>query len=167
MNLNDLFSEVFKASKDEIDTASIDLPYISKEDRAVSSRINLSTIASHLIKTAGLCCECYASDFLISWDGVKETIEAYASSTSKEENTYIAFGFRKNGVDSNSYIASRLQDNVAAGIKEYLHVLVVEITSFAFPTLRSIYVTLKNVDNSIYSVMNKYLDDCSTNYFDS
>ena len=167
MNLNELFSKVFEASKDEIDVASIDLPYSLEVDRSISSRINLSTIASHLIKTAGLCCERYASDFLITWDEVKEAIETYASDITKGEPTYIAFGFRKNGVDSNSYIVSRLQDDISVGLKEYIHILVVEITAFNLPNLRSLYVTLKNVDNNICSVMKQHLNECDTNYFDN
>lgn len=160
MTLNELFAKVYNKSSERIDTETA----LLNEEKILRREydyymLNLSTIASKLIEQAGRWCEHYASDFIITWDTVRNIINAHVSSTEKLEAEYVAFGFRRSGVDSNSFIASRLHDDVYSGLKEYTHIFVVEIKDALYDDFKTIHVSLANVDDTIYSVMRDNLNE--------
>lgn len=67
--------------------------------------VNTSSILTKLIQEAGRYCEAYASDLFIDWQTVEEML-----SGEREFNTMF-FGFRENGVDGESFINSRMQND--------------------------------------------------------
>ena len=48
---------------------------LATEHSSVSQDVNLSTIATMLIQSVGRFAESYASDFIISWDTVRDIIK--------------------------------------------------------------------------------------------
>ena len=72
--------------------------------------INLSDIASLLIHEAGRWCKRYASDFIITWDDVREKMNNHVNTLEYVDTDYIVFGFRKNGVDSNHYLENHINN---------------------------------------------------------
>lgn len=91
--------------------------------------LNVSHIATRLIQEVGRFCERYASDFLISWDTVREHLEPRPI-----EEPYRAvevFGIRRSGVDHNSFFMSHLRNDSRNGFFccEYVYrkVLALEI----------------------------------------
>lgn len=159
MTLNELFAKVYNKSSEQIDieTALLNKEKILRHEYDYHT-LNLSTIASKLIEQAGRWCERYASDVIITWDTVRDIINKHVSSAEKLETEYVAFGFRRNGVDSNNFIASRLHNYVYDGLKEYTHIFVVEIKDTLYDDFKTMYVSLANVDDAIYSVMRDDLD---------
>ena len=99
----------------------------------------------------------YFYRFIVA-DTVRNIINKHVSSAEKLEAEYVAFGFRRNGVDSNNFIASRLHNYVYDGLKEYTHIFVVEIKDALYYDFKTMYVSLANVDDAIYSVMRDDLD---------
>lgn len=162
MTLNELFAKVYNKSSDRINRIKSETTYLSEEKIPRHEydwyTPNLSVIADVLIGQAGRWCEHYASDFIITWDTVRNIINEHMSSTERCETEYVAFGFRQNGVDSNSFIASRLYSNVSNGLKEYVHIFVIEIKDDVEVGWKNIHVSLKNVDDAIYWVMRDDLD---------
>jgi len=71
--------------------------------------INLSSIADILIENTGRFCEQYLSDLFITWDGVRQLID---KPVSEDTSNIIVFAIRKQGVDSNTFLNSKLEDNV-------------------------------------------------------
>ena len=159
MTLNELFAKIYERSSNHtnIETAYLIDEKILRHEYDYHT-LNLSTIASTLIGQAGRWCEHYASDFIITWDTVRNIINEHMSSTERCETEYVAFGFRRNGVDSNSFIASRLHSDVSNGLKEYAHIFVIEIRDDVEVGWKNVHVSLKNVDDAIYSVMRDNLD---------
>lgn len=68
--------------------------------------INYSTILTELIQNAGRWCERYASDLFISW----QTVENRLHKISMDNVSYL-FGFRQSGVDHDTFIFSRFNQN--------------------------------------------------------
>jgi hypothetical protein len=81
----------------------------SKCNGHTSSEINMSSICTKLIQETGRFCEQYADDLLIDIARVK-TICKNMDSIEHEAHAYVAFGIRRDGVDSNSYIAIRFRE---------------------------------------------------------
>lgn len=79
--------------------------------------INLSSIFSELIQAAGMACESNASDILYDIEEISEAVK------NCEEKT-IYLGFRNMGVDGNSFIKSRFEQNKHY---EYIKMYKVEI----------------------------------------
>lgn len=67
--------------------------------------INYSGILTLLIQTAGKICKHYASDLFITWSSLEEKL-----SNVEYEGGKILFGFREMGVDSNTFVLSRLNN---------------------------------------------------------
>lgn len=63
--------------------------------------INYSSIFSELIQAAGMGCECFSSDMFIELEAIKRAID-------NRENYVRFIGIRTNGVDGDTFIASRL-----------------------------------------------------------
>ena len=92
--------------------------------------ISYSDILTYLIQTAGRVCKHYASDLFITWCGLTETLREFDCSNEK-----ILFGFRESGVDSNTFVLSRLnnygKEGLDAEIKElYLLDITIDKTYF-------------------------------------
>lgn len=75
---------------------------ISKEGKF---SINYSSILTFLIQVAGRICKHYASDLFITWNSLEEKLKDVEYSGGK-----ILFGFREMGVDSNTFVLSRLNN---------------------------------------------------------
>lgn len=73
-------------------------------DNEKENNINLSTILTKLIQETGRFVERFASDLIIDWDNVRHAID-----NENEETQYFAFGLRKDGVDSGTYITANMQ----------------------------------------------------------
>ena len=69
--------------------------------------INYSSILTALIQEAGRLCENFASDLFIDWEAVLRFID----SPDSESKTFL-FGFRKDGVDHDSFIFSRYSNSM-------------------------------------------------------
>lgn len=68
--------------------------------------INYSDILTKLIQECGRLCEHYASDLFITWNSIVHQLQ----SKTMETSTYL-FGIREMGVDNNSYILNRYNNN--------------------------------------------------------
>lgn len=75
--------------------------YISYSEGGYS--INHSGILTRLIQEAGRFCERFASDLFLDWKSVEKWIE----NAERGDSTVYLFGFRRDGVDGNSFIMSR------------------------------------------------------------
>lgn len=67
--------------------------------------VNYSTILTRLIQAAGRWCVNYASDLFIDWNGINNSL----SDPDFQGGVYL-FGFRKMGVDGESYIISNAEN---------------------------------------------------------
>jgi len=72
--------------------------------------INYSSLLTKLIQEAGRWCRSFASDLFISW----EPIHRKLLDGSIESGTYL-FGFREHGVDHDTYIKSRYENEAMYG----------------------------------------------------
>lgn len=70
--------------------------------------INISTIGTILIQTAGRWCEHYASDLFIGWDQLRAKIKKHIETTDIINNDEEVFGFRKSGVDHDTYVYNHI-----------------------------------------------------------
>ena len=111
--------------KESVGSWSNKNPYyygISKEGKF---SINYSDILTFLIQVAGKICKHYASDLFVTWSSLEEKLKDVEYTGEK-----ILFGFRENGVDSNAFILSRLnnygKEQMEKDIKE-LYMLEVKI----------------------------------------
>lgn len=116
-----------------------------------SANINLSSIASLLIENIGRFCERYASDFLIDWKRVEEAIRVmnpYA------KPVYIWLGLRRNGVDSESFIASRITESSSY----YRRVYSIRVTYDApdYGAISNIKVELRDMTHDMYEIAKYY-----------
>lgn len=68
--------------------------------------INLSSIETFLIQETGRYCERYASDLLVTWNSIKETM---ADRNPFSHVSYQFLGIRKSGVDGLSYVMANMQ----------------------------------------------------------
>lgn len=71
--------------------------------------INYSSILTELIYNAGRWCERFASDLFISWKTVENYLEN-KKDNSPESKSFL-FGFRQSGVDHDTFILSRFNQN--------------------------------------------------------
>ena len=74
-----------------------------------SVNINISSIIDAVIKNAGRFCERYASDILFDLNTLNDIIKNYDPTSPAEH--IICFGIRKNGVDGNSFLESRIEND--------------------------------------------------------
>lgn len=72
--------------------------------------INISTMGTILIQTAGRWCERYASDLFIGWDTLRAKIRKHIETTDIINDDEEVFGFRKNGVDHDAYVYNRISN---------------------------------------------------------
>lgn len=100
-------------------------PYFYGISEEGKFNINYSSILTFLIKAAGRICKYYASDLFITWSSLEKQLYNVEYTGGK-----ILFGFRESGVDSNSYVLSRLnnygKEQMEKDIKE-LYMLEVKI----------------------------------------
>lgn len=85
--------------------------------------INLSNIYSKLIEETGRWTERYGSDLIISIDALRREFDAIRHDPDFESKSTIhAFGIRRDGVDGNLFLMSRLYESSRAKISEYVNV---------------------------------------------
>ena len=75
--------------------------------------LNMSGISTRLIQDVGRFCERYASDFIISWDAVREQLEP--RHITEPYHAVELFAIRRSGVDHNSFFMSRLRNDSQGG----------------------------------------------------
>lgn len=85
--------------------------------------INYSSILTRLIQEAGRYCESFASDLFIDWAGIEKNL----SDRDYCGGVYL-FGFRKYGVDHNSYVLSRYNNDGRYAEYEYRSMWRLDIT---------------------------------------
>ena len=127
--------------------------YIPCHHRYDESSINLSSIATKLIQEAGRWCESYASDFIITWDVVREAVTKHLQTTEMLSADVFTFGMRRNGVDHNEYIASKLYNGIDFNTETYRKVYAVQILDHDSEDGdgKHVYVTLKDVTSEVSS----------------
>lgn len=76
--------------------------------------VNYSSILTKLIQEAGRYCESYASDLFIDWS----TIDEHLREADFPGGTFL-FGFRQMGVDGNTFVLSRYNNNGKYARYEY------------------------------------------------
>lgn len=87
--------------------------------------INDSSILTRLIQEAGRYCERFASDLFIDWKAVERKIDS-----ADALDLVFLFGFRRDGVDGNSFILSRYNGGgYAYPEKEYRSMWRLDITA--------------------------------------
>lgn len=98
-----------------------------------SPDVNMSSIYTLLIQYTGRYAERYASDLLISLNEVQNLLAPHSINEAKRY--VIGFGIRRDGVDHNSFIISRLKETMIRGLgpcyvhplREYRSILALEI----------------------------------------
>ena len=95
--------------------------------------VNLSDIFTRLIKDAARC-NSYSSDVYYDLRKIDEEVHAYRNGA---EFTPIFIGFRRHGVDGNTFILSRIEENPYNVHREYfaLYSLTVEQNDFGWATV--------------------------------
>lgn len=113
-----------------------------------SVNINISSIIDTVITNAGRFCERYASDILFDLNTLNDIIENYDPTSPAEH--IICFGIRKNGVDGNSFLESRIKNdfrNNPYRISEYYRkILAVHV--FFDEENSELYCILKDITDS-------------------
>lgn len=130
----------------------------AKSDRTLATErvslgrdINLSTIATLLIQNVGRFAESYASDFVISWDVVRDIVKNAEPGTSCIE----VFAIRRSGVDGNNYLMSNLRNTCnrftgfARPEAKYRKILALGIE---LPIDGGIEVVLKDITDNCYKL---------------
>ena len=84
--------------------------------------VNYSSILTKLIHEAGRWCEYYASDLFISWREIEESL----SDPNYNGGVYL-FGFRQYGVDHNTFVLSRV--NNQQSMQEYMSIYKLTVTA--------------------------------------
>ena len=113
--------------------------------------INISDIASILIKTAGECCECCASDLFTLWDRVRIGLDRHARTVTEVSDSLYTFGFKHNGVDDKHTVYNNLLSSDATE-SLYNKILVLKVhdrPGFDTTQLKHIYITLYDITETI------------------
>lgn len=84
---------------------------IAADASGAAKDINLSTIASILIQECGRWTDRYASDFLITWDSVRQVIHESTPDKDPAEALFV-FAVRQDGVDHTAFFMSRIKRNI-------------------------------------------------------
>ncbi len=157
MDTRELFNKIFDESKDIVCDESV---FITRTDMTLSD-INLSTIATKLIQAAGRWCEYYASDFLYTWNAVKDSIFNHLAHPDDCEADVIVFGFRKNGVDHDTYIQNHIE-NVCSITNYYSKVYAVQVMNYKDGEYDTrLIVTLKDVLSEVETANYHYRNNLS------
>ena len=102
MTINELYAKL-RASKEEI---------ISSQLLSDGLSANLSSFFTKLIKDAARCNN-YSSDIFYSLNTIYDAMKAFRP---RQEFTPIFVGFRRHGVDGNSFILSRLENDLRGNV---------------------------------------------------
>jgi hypothetical protein len=65
-----------------------------------------ASIITELIKSAGRCCERYASDLFVDWENIKDIIDS-----GRDFDGYFIFAMRDWGVDHKEFYDIRMREN--------------------------------------------------------
>lgn len=88
---------------------------IKENDDRIHANINYSEILSKLIEEAGIHCKAHASDLFISWQHFLNDV----SKQDKDGTVTEYFGFRELGVDHESFIKVKLENEDVYGKDHY------------------------------------------------
>ena len=77
--------------------------------------VNLSSFFTKLIKDAARCND-YSSDLFYDMREIYDTMKAFRATQSMHEFTPMFVGFRRHGVDGNSFILSRLHNDLRGNV---------------------------------------------------
>ncbi len=109
--------------------------------------INISDITTFLIQNVGRYCDRYASDLLISYESLINTIN---NLNPDRKNEYLWLGLRKSGVDGIAYIIANMKDHSPEYIATYYRkVFCIKISSVF---MGKFTVELADMSNDIYSI---------------
>lgn len=140
-NIKTIIESTYEKSKNIIATA----------EGSIGS-INTYCISDEIIRNTGRFCENYLSDCIIT---INHMTDLCQTPVSKETSDILCFGLRKNGVDSNGYIQSRIESEYESHGKYatnawidlyYRRIFAVKITR---KTDKSVICELKNISNDI------------------
>lgn len=123
--MNERFRKIFEKSDKIINNHQT----LVTASNMTEKDVNLSTIASILIGEAGRWCKTYASDFIITWDTVREAVTKHVSTFDECETDTIVFGFRLHGVDHDSYVNSRIEQPGPI-TNEYISIMAVQVSDY-------------------------------------
>lgn len=145
-----LVDHIFDKSDKIVCDTSVYIPFHCHYDE---NNINLSSIATTLIQETGRWCESYASDFIITWDAVRDAVTKHLQTPEILSADVFTFGIRRNGVDHNEYIASRLYNGIDFNTETYRKVYAVQILDHDNEDGdgKYVYVTLKEVTSEVGS----------------
>lgn len=118
---------------------------------ATSVNINISSIIDTVITNAGRFCERYASDILFDLNYINDIIKNY--NPNQPEEYIICFGIRRDGVDGNEFLKSRLKNdfrNNLYRINEYYRKILAVHISFDEEN-SELCCTLKDITNCFIS----------------
>lgn len=115
-----------------------------------NSSTNMSTIADILIENVGRFGEQYRSDFIITWDYVRELLKTPVDETTRD---IVVFAIRRQGVDSNNFLNCQLEDNAEWCREYYRKIYTLNIVRTAD---NSIECDLKDVTNEIVYSFKKH-----------
>lgn len=109
--------------------------------------INISDITTFLIQNVGRYCDRYASDLLISYESLINTIN---NLNPDRKNEYLWLGLRESGVDGIAYIIASMKDHSPEYIAAYYRkVFCIKISSVF---MGKFTVELADMSNDIYSI---------------
>lgn len=100
------YKPIINAYKRQNETLDECYSYLSP---ATSVNINISSIIDKIITNAGRFCERYASDVLFDLNYINYIIKNY--NPNQPEEYIICFGIRRDGVDGNSFLESRIKND--------------------------------------------------------
>lgn len=108
--------------------------------------VNLSSILTILIQTAGRYCESYASDLFIDWEEVKKFIDFPPIAGNQK---LFIFGFRKSGVDHAEYV----RNSSTSGLK-YRKIFALKINCLHKGGCQydELIITLKDITNDCIGI---------------
>lgn len=141
---------------------------IYEESNYTSESLNLSSIATFLIQKVGRFTEHYASDFLIDWNMILTACKEM-DDINDEVRAIFALGIREDGVDHNSYITCRINENDYLAYQKinyyYRGIYAVEVKRTKIREYWQTVVTLKDIrhsldhkDYALYPTYQSYVD---------
>ena len=128
--------------------------FVNRDNHFDENDINLSSIVTMLIQETGRWVEAYASDLFFTWDEVCCCINRHMKTTELLPTETFMFGLRKNGVDHNAFVISRINNPTDFNNDFYRKVYAVQILDYKDDdeaTDKHVIITLKDVTIEVNS----------------
>ena len=149
-----LFLNIFDKSQVILSDSAFHVTSSGKTEKDV----NLCRIADILIGMAGRWCERFASDFIITWDDVREKVTKHVSTFNECEKDISVFAFRLDGVDHAEYVFHHI-NNMSPLSGVYSKIVAVQIMDYIDEDgSKSVIITLKDIKSETES--ENYLYRC-------